>query len=150
MSTTSTLEDHHGNTVESRSTSGGIGSHSVVVGAGAGLEGKVSRTSDLGSLRGNVGRKLTRLRVIGFDTNSKEYRLFSFAAGRKASEALGRWDDTTGVVNWRMAQEPKGVTSTATWRFADDGSVDWHVTRKSKDKTLMELMIRLERQKTRQ
>jgi hypothetical protein len=94
--------------------------------------------------------KLTRLRVIGFDTNSKEYRLFSFAAGRKASEALGRWDDKTGLVNWRMAQEPKGVTSTATWEFADDGSVDWHVTRKSKDKTLMELMIRLERQKTRQ
>jgi hypothetical protein len=92
--------------------------------------------------------KLTRLRVIGFDTNSNEYRLVSFTTGGKISEALGRWDDKTGLVTWRMAQDPKGPT--ATWEFADDGSVKWHVIRKSDEKTVLDMMIRLERQNTRQ
>jgi hypothetical protein len=67
------------------------------------------------------------LKMLGYDTERRQYRGWWFSSTGQATESAGVWDERTRTMAWTAAT-PANTTTTVTEHFVDDETLEWNVT----------------------
>ena len=87
--------------------------------------------------------------MIGWDDSKRAYRIVRAINNGSTNEAVGQWDEATRslVWNWITADDSKGVTAIATWRFVGNDAIQLHVVHEKENDVLLDLTIKTRRRK---
>lgn len=80
------------------------------------------------------GSKLAHLVLMTWDKGAQEYRSWMFSTGAdRPLESTATWDEPSQTLTSTSVPDGRGVVTTSTSRFVEDGRIEWTVESKDQD-----------------